>query len=415
VTQERKAITGSGNFQTSWTYNSADLPVTMIYPGNNNYGAGETVTFTYHPQMLLNTASNGTITYVKGVTYDAAGRTDLLSLGLTGSSPRVNVDYEYNEWDVQGGRLQYLKAGTVANPISLQNLTYTYDNNGNSLTIVDGYNSSQKQCFTYDELNRLYTAKAGDSTCSGTVGNGEYADETYHYNFYTGNLSVKSPGGTYTYSTTHKHAVVSTTGGWTFGYDGNGNMTSRNVGTAYTYGYDAENRLTTVSGGTAASFVYDGDGARVKGTAGGATTAYVGNYFEWTGSTSTMKKYYYAGSTRIAVRTGTADPLWLLGDHLGSTSQTAYYDGTAYTNGWQLYKPWGEKRYPSGDSAIPTTYRYTGQRQENYINLYWYGSRWYDDSLGRFIQPDTIVPLATQGVQAFDRFAYSNNNPVLWT
>jgi hypothetical protein len=121
--------------------------------------------------------------------------------------------------------------------------------------------------------------------------------------------------------------------------------------------------------------LYDGDGVRVKGTAGGVTTGYVGNHFEWTGSTSTMKKYYYAGSTRIAVRTGTADPLWLLGDHLGSTSQTAYYDGTAYTNGWQLYKPWGEKRYPSGDSAIPTTYRYTGQRQDSYINLYWHGAR----------------------------------------
>jgi hypothetical protein len=42
----------------------------------------------------------------------------------------------------------------------------------------------------------------------------------------------------------------------------------------------------------------------VKGTVNGVVTAYVGNWFEWTGSTSTMKKYYYAGSQRIAVRTG---------------------------------------------------------------------------------------------------------------
>jgi hypothetical protein len=72
--------------------------------------------------------------------------------------------------------------------------------------------------------------------------------------------------------------------------------------------------------------VYDGDGVRVKGTVAGAVTAYVGNHFEWTGSTSTMKKYYYAGGTRVAVRTGTADPLWLLGDHLGSTSITTDSD-----------------------------------------------------------------------------------------
>jgi len=49
------------------------------------------------------------------------------------------------------------------------------------------------------------------------VGNGAYANEDYTYNYYTGNLSVKSPGGTYTYDTNHKHAVASTTAGWSFG------------------------------------------------------------------------------------------------------------------------------------------------------------------------------------------------------
>jgi RHS repeat-associated protein len=44
--------------------------------------------------------------------------------------------------------------------------------------------------------------------------------------------------------------------------------------------------------------------------------------------------------------------------------------------------------------------------------LYYYGARWYDSSLNRWTQPDTIVPLATQGVQAWDRYAYVNNNPV---
>ncbi len=60
----------------------------------------------------------------------------------------------------------------------------------------------------------------------------------------------------------------------------------------------------------------------------------MGNYFEWTGSTSTMVKYYkvYAEgiqsdeTTRIAMRTGsrtgTTGLNWLLGDHLGSTANT---------------------------------------------------------------------------------------------
>jgi RHS repeat-associated protein len=44
--------------------------------------------------------------------------------------------------------------------------------------------------------------------------------------------------------------------------------------------------------------------------------------------------------------------------------------------------------------------------------LYYYQARWYDPGLGRFAQADSIVPVATQGVLAWDRYAYVNNNPV---
>jgi YD repeat-containing protein len=47
-----------------------------------------------------------------------------------------------------------------------------------------------------------------------------------------------------------------------YGYDANGNQTSRTVGgVTYTFTYDRENRLTAVSGGSvSATFVYDADG-----------------------------------------------------------------------------------------------------------------------------------------------------------
>jgi hypothetical protein len=143
-------------------------------------------------------------------------------------------------------------------------------------------------------------------------------------------------------------------------------MTGRTIsGTAYTLTYDAENRLVSVSGGTTASFKYTGDGQmqsmcfsdcftiasnRIVGTAGGVTTTYIGNYFEkdgetqvfrlsnWLcqlpGSTTTMKKYYYVGSVRVAVKAGTTLS-YLLGDHgvcacanTGSTSITTNNAGT---------------------------------------------------------------------------------------
>jgi YD repeat-containing protein len=119
------------------------------------------------------------------------------------------------------------------------------------------------------------------------------------------------------------HAVMST-GSAIFCYDANGNMTQKIDGSSTSYTYDAENRMVSVSGAASATFVYDGDGNRVKGVVGGVTTTYIGNYFEplqgrWlpsgkttlrvqAGSTSTMMKYYYAGTlsgaggTRVAER-----------------------------------------------------------------------------------------------------------------
>jgi RHS repeat-associated protein len=52
------------------------------------------------------------------------------------------------------------------------------------------------------------------------------------------------------------------------------------------------------------------------------------------------------------------------------------------------------------------------QREQSEIGLYFYGARWYDGYLNRWTSPDSIVPEKIQGVQAWDRYAYANNNPV---
>ena len=114
----------------------------------------------------------------------------------------------------------------------------------------------------------------------------------------------------YTYGdSNHAHAVTAMgSGSDNYSYDANGNQGTRDVsGSSYTLSYDTENRMTGMTVGSGnASFVYDGDGNRVQGIVGGVTTTYIGNpslpsgqcYFEWVSSTSNMKKYYYAGSTR---------------------------------------------------------------------------------------------------------------------
>jgi len=93
-------------------------------------------------------------------------------------------------------------------------------------------------------------------------------------------------------------------------------------------------------------------------------------------------------------------------DHLGSTAYTV--NGTTKT-GETRYYPWGKDRFASGQTL--TSYKFTGQREEAGLGLYYYGARWYDPALGRFIQPDTIVPNPGDA-QAFDRYAYVLNNPL---
>ena len=85
------------------------------------------------------------------------------------------------------------------------------------------------------------------------------------------------------------------------------------------------------------------------------------------------------------------------------------------------YKAWGETRYPEKDDPagdMLTSTRFTGQRQERTLGgtegLYFYGSRWYDPALGRWAQPDSIIP-NPYDLQSWDRYAYVNNNALRFT
>jgi RHS repeat-associated protein len=125
---------------------------------------------------------------------------------------------------------------------------------------------------------------------------------------------------------------------------------------------------------------------------------------------SEVVKYYEAGGQRVALRKNGALS-YLFGDHLGSTSVTANSSGTRTGELW--YKPWGEYR-GTAFGTTPTTYRFTGQREDSAIGLYYYGARYYDSTLGRFIQPDTIVP-EPGNPQALNRYSYTLNNPLKYT
>ena len=98
-------------------------------------------------------------------------------------------------------------------------------------------------------------------------------------------------------------------------------------------------------------------------------------YFEWVSTTSNMNvkaRFYYAGGTRVAVRTGSSTLNFLLGDHLGSTAITT--DNLGARSAEVRYMPWGTTRWTYG--TTPTTFLFTGQRRESSFGLYYYGARW---------------------------------------
>ncbi len=98
-------------------------------------------------------------------------------------------------------------------------------------------------------------------------------------------------------------------------------------------------------------------------------------------------------------------------DHLQSSSVMTDMAGTYAQK--SFYYPFGEtKDVPFGDGYMDFKYKYTGKEWDAETGLYYYGARYYDPKLARFISADTIVP-EPYYPQSFNRYAYAYNNPIV--
>lgn len=161
------------------------------------------------------------------------------------------------------------------------------------------------------------------------------------------------------------------------------------------------------------TFAYDGDGRRVKKISpDGTQSIYIGSGYEVTknpdNTTSTIKSVFL-GSNRICETYG-GGVYYFHQDHIGSSNVITDSTGKQVT--CYEYKPYGETSKVSG--SFSTDVRYTGQRLDNSTSFYYYGTRYYDPELGRFIQPDTIIQ-APFDPQSLNRYSYCRNNPINYT
>ncbi len=330
--------------------------------------------------------------YVSNVDYNAAGQITKI---VDGSGSTTNYTY-----DSKTLRLTTMVT-TNASSQQLQNFAYTYDGVGNILTITDTVNTGN-QTFQYDALNRL------------TQSIGAYGTKTFSYDP-IGNLLTKD-GLTYTYgvSGAKPHAVTALSDGTIIQYDANGNMTKKTKGSeVWDYVYDLENRLTCVkkNNSTIANYEYDGDGGRVKKTVYSSTTnttKYVGSLYEETNGTAT--KHIYLGDQLIASITGTTK-IFNHADHLGGVNVTT--DATGVKKELCEYLPFGgfSRHEKYGNTQEVAWFYFTGKKLDDESGLYYYGARYYDPLIGRFITADTIVQ-DPSNPQTLNRYAYCGNNPV---
>jgi RHS repeat-associated protein len=465
------------NRKESWTKADGTL-IHYDYRADNlleaidyDYPSGNDVSFEYDADGRTTKMTDGTGEWIYTYDYDVSrGYTykDAL-LAVTQPTPAGDKTLRY-EYDEVGNRTKMLSPSGVTHSYSydgnerltqLSHPTYgthifQYDWLGNRTGL--NYANGAYAEYTYNARNwlwKLYNRKSDNSVVTSFiygfdhVGNRARVDENdgaantytaYGYdNVYqltnqtrrtsggsiiwqydylydeVGNRTHRTgTGGTvnYTYDANNK---MLTEGSNSYGYDNNGNTTSKYVpGTGTTsYSYDYENRMTgiTYPNATTAAFQYNGDGLRVRVTEPG-----VADYFIYDGvrpyaryeNYNSLKAIYVAEggsyySPIVTLRTNNANWTYLRD---GTESVRKILNDSQTTTDAYYYEAFGNITSQAGTTVNP--FRYIGALgyyRDQTSGLLDVGARYYSPQVGRFWTRDP----AKQGV---NWYPYVGNNPV---
>jgi RHS repeat-associated protein len=391
-------------YTTGGAFDDADRVRQLAYPGDSAI-----IRYDYDSAGHLVTVESIFGTGTVETFYDAHGFNALEQLEGVDYGNGVTTEYEFYTNSKRRKRIYTYKGAATR-----QDTSYKYDKVANLTEITDDkYTLSASSTFNsiqYDDLHRL--------TSLYSVGMG--ATITYEYTS-IGNVNKNKEfgTGTYVYGGSQPHAVTSANGK-NYSYDDCGNMITRG---SQILTYDEENQLKLVDldgdWTDDIEFGYDESGNRLW-----SKDIYTSQLFQiWIGDIYEEKD----GKVLCHVLTDdglvttfepepVVDPVFYYyhNDHLGSSTIMTDRSGNLVKH--YGYKAYGNERYNNPVENFDVSNRFTGQILDEDPGLYYYGSRFYDAELARFIQADpAFAGNISQDSQALNRYSYTLNNPLKFT
>ena len=109
---------------------------------------------------------------------------------------------------------------------------------------------------------------------------------------------------------------------------------------------------------------------------------------------------------------GDEETYYLLTDHLGSIDVVLDEEGNVVER--RDYLPYGSERLSdSQPDATTTDHKFTGKELDDETGLHYYGARYYDSEIGRFVSVDPWKG-DLRDPQSLNKYAYTRNNPIIY-
>jgi len=364
--------------------------------------------YTYDLRGLKTSATtlDGRIDY----TYDT--KAQLISETKTGSTNNYSISYTY---DPAGNRLTMVNNGTTHN--------YTY-NDFNQLTKEEIITSSSGQAKKITvtgtvsdasgiqsiTVNGIAAIVSGNNfTCSDVILSSGSNTITVTATDNAGNTSTKSIKVTYQASGSSSEQIIYT-------YDELGNLIKKQKGTdIVNLSYDAENRLKTfISPSQSLIYNYDGAGKRISLKSGATTTSYLYDgmnvILERQANTTTVSYIRnpdaqggIGGIVSSQLAVGSSQNYYHY-DGIGSAVNLTNASGTITQS--CTYDAFGNVLTQTG--SINNSHQFLS-KELDVSGLVYFGCRYYDPSIGRFISRD---PLGM--IDGLNEYLYCRNDPVNW-